>query len=308
MPRSSPFTAGPGSRPDVADQDRTKSTYALQWNRYRIIRPDEDRATFRNHTGLEAGDRSGGVVLDAGCGMGRYLRVAAESPASLVVGLDLSLAVTSAAETTAGHPRVAVVQGDLLRPPFPVGAFDHVYSLGVLDHTPDPRCAFHALAPLLKPGGRIVVWVYPREHRAVEMVMNAQRAVSTRLPLAILEPLCRLLAPVGALKRRMTQSPSRLIERLGVALHVATIGVSMHPDAEVRICDTLDWYAPRYLTRHTAEEVMGWFREAGLVEIIDLGRDPAFFHQGQGRGVNIAGRRPRESSPATLAEKTQGNV
>ena len=65
------------------DQARTKSAYGLQWNRYRIIRPDEDRATFRNRTGLSPNDLEGKVVLDAGCGMGRYLRIAAESSARL---------------------------------------------------------------------------------------------------------------------------------------------------------------------------------------------------------------------------------
>jgi hypothetical protein len=77
-----------------------------------------------------------------------------------------------------------------------------------------------------------------------------------------------------------------------VALNVLTIGVSMHPDPEVRVCDTLDWYAPRYLSRHTRDEVLGWFAEAGLVDVVDLSRDQAFYHAGQGNGVNLAGRRP----------------
>ena len=54
-------------------------------------------------------------------------------------------------------------------------------------------------------------------------------------------------------------SRHRLVERAGVALQLLTIGVSMHPDREVRVCDTLDWYAPRYLSRHSSEEVAGWF-------------------------------------------------
>ena len=57
---------------------------------------------------------------------------------------------------------------------------------------------------------------------------------------------------------------------MGVALHLATIGVSMHPDPEVRVCDTLDWYAPRYMSRHTFDEVAGWFRDAGLTDVVDL--------------------------------------
>jgi SAM-dependent methyltransferase len=273
------------------DQSRTKSAYSLQWNRFRILRPEEDRATFRNRTGLTGSDLSGALVLDAGCGMGRYLRVAAESGAR-AIGLDLSQAVLAAHDLTADLPDVSLVRGDLFRPPFAPGTFDHIYSLGVLDHTPNPRGAFLALAKLLKPGGRIAVWVYPRERPALERVINAHRAVSTHLPLRVLLALSRLMAPVGGLKRRLLASRNRLITRAGVALNLLTIGVSMHPDPEVRVCDTLDWYAPRYLSRHTRDEVIGWFEQAGLVDVEDLSAGQMFYHPGQGNGINIAGRRP----------------
>jgi SAM-dependent methyltransferase len=276
------------------DQERTKSTYGLQWNRFRIIRADEDRVTFRNRTGLSPNDLDGQLVLDAGCGMGRYLRIAAESSARLVVGLDLSHAVVAAGELTAELDKVAVVQGDLLRLPFAHASFDLIYSLGVIDHTPDPRAAFLGLAALLKPGGRIGIWVYQRERSVVERIMNFQRALSTRLPLPVLELLCRMAVPIGGLKRKMMASPWRFIERLGVALHLATIGVSMHPDPTVRACDTLDWYAPKFMSRHTFDEVAGWFRDAGLTDLVDLSRDQVSFHKGQGNGINMAGRRPRD--------------
>ena len=274
-------------------QDRTKTAYEVQWNRFRIVRPEEDRATFRNRTGLDVDDLAGTTVLDAGCGMGRYLRVAAESGAH-VVGLDLSWSLTAARALTEGFANVSLVRGDLLRPPLAEGAFDHIYSLGVLDHTPDPKRAFLELATRLKPGGRIVIWVYPRERPALEAIMNAHRAVSTRLPVGVNLALSRLMAPVGGLKRRLMNSRNRLVMRTGVLLNLLTIGVSMHPDPEVRVCDTLDWYAPRYLTRHTFEEVVGWFEEAGLEEVTDLSAGQVYYHAGQGNGVNVAGRRPRE--------------
>lgn len=272
-------------------QSRTISTYSLQWNRYRILRPEEDRATFRSRTGLSPSDLEGRLVLDGGCGMGRYVRVAAESGAR-VVGMDLSESVRAARELASDLPVVGLVRGDLLRPPMAGGTFDHIYSLGVLDHTPDPRSAFLSLAGLLKPGGRIAVWVYRKERPALEKVMDAHRAVSTRLPVPMLEALSRASAPIGGLKRRLMASRNRLVARSGVLLNVLTIGVSMHPDPEVRACDTLDWYAPRYASRHTFEEVSGWFREAGLVDIEDLSRASTFFHEGQGNGINVAGRRP----------------
>jgi SAM-dependent methyltransferase len=276
----------------ASDQSRTKAAYGLQWNRFRIIREDEDRATFANRTGFGDADLAGKTILDGGCGMGRYLRVAAGRGAAMVVGIDLSLAVEAARELTAGRPEVAIIRGDLLRPPFAEGSFDLIYSIGVIDHTPDPRAAFLELARLLRPGGRIAIWIYERESPAVERIMNAHRAISTRLPLGVLLALCKVTAPIGLVKRRLMASRWKPVERLGVALHALTIGVSMHPDAEVRVCDTLDWYAPKYLSRHTVEEVAGWFAEAGLCDVVDLSRGQSFYHEGQGNGVNLSGRRP----------------
>jgi SAM-dependent methyltransferase len=273
-------------------QSRTKDTYGLQWNRFRILRPEEDRATFFNRTGLTPEALAGAVVLDAGCGMGRYVRVAAGAGAR-VVGLDLSESTRAAKTLTAEFAeRVLILRGDLLRTPLAEGSFDQIYSIGVLDHTPDPRRAFLALARLLKPGGRIAIWVYRKERPLLERIIDVHRAVSTRLPLGVVLGLSRVMAPVGAIKRRLIASHNRLVARLGVALNVATIGVSMHPDPEVRVCDTLDWYAPKYMSRHTFEEVAGWFVEAGLVDVVDLSQGQVYFHAGQGNGINVGGRRP----------------
>ncbi len=217
----------------TSDQDRTKATYGLQWNRFRILRPEEDRATFFGRTGQTAEDLIGATILDAGCGMGRYLRVAAEAGAN-VVGLDLSESTRAAKELTADlADRVLVLRGDLLRPPLAERSFDQVYSIGVLDHTPDPRRAFLSLARLLKPGGRIAIWVYRKERPALERIIDAHRAVSTRLPLGVLLGLSRAMAPVGGLKRGLMASRNRLVAQAGVALNLATLGVSMHPDPEV---------------------------------------------------------------------------
>ena len=124
----------------LADQDRTKTAYALQWNRFRILRPEEDRATFRNRTGLSAGDLAGKVVLDGGCGMGRYLRIAAELGPELLVGIDLSLAVDGGRELTADLAAVAIVQGDLLRPPFRAGQLrSHLLDRRARPHARSPR-------------------------------------------------------------------------------------------------------------------------------------------------------------------------
>ena len=89
--------------------------------------------------------------------------------------MDLSRAVEAARELTSGLDCVSLVRGDLLRLPFRAESFDIIYSLGVLDHTPDPRLAFLGLCGCSSRGGRIVVWVYQRERPLLEWMMNFQR-------------------------------------------------------------------------------------------------------------------------------------
>lgn len=277
------------------DQTRTKRLYSYQWNRFRVVRPEEDRATFRNRTGFREAELAGKLVLDGGCGMGRYVRIAAEWGAR-AVGLDLSRSVSAARELVAQPSTVGFLRGDLLRIPFEDDTFDLIYSIGALDHTPDPKRAFSELVRVLKPGGRVSIWVYRQERPLLEAVMRLQRAVSTRLPLPLLVCFSRIAAPLGGWKRRLSLHADRRIRRLGAALHVLTIGVSMHPDPESRVCDTLDWYAPRYASRHTDDEVSAWFVESGLIEIENLNRPESFHHQGQGHGVNLTARKPSAES------------
>ncbi len=276
---------------DAPEQRRTSELYSLQWNRFRILRSEEDRATFLGRTGFSTEDLIGKRTLDAGCGMGRYVKIAAELGAK-VVGVDLSDAVVAAKELNSGPNIVGFVKGDLLAPPFAPASFAFIYSIGVLDHTPNPRLAFLSLAKLLEPGGTIAIWVYRKERPALEFLIDAHRSVSTRLPPKFLLFVSRLTAPIGGLKRKMMSHRLRVVQRLGVLLNLLTLGVSMHPDPEVRVCDTLDWYAPKFMSRHSHEEICEWFREAGLVEVVDLSLGQSQFHAGQGNGVNLQGKRP----------------
>ena len=150
-----------------------KSAYGLQWNRFRIVRPEEDRATFRNRTGLTPDDLAGASCSTPAAGWA----VTCGSPPrpGPARRRDRPERGRRGRPRPDGRtcPASSVVRGDLLRLPFAAGRFDQIYSLGVLDHTPDPRAAFLGLARLLKPGRPDRVWVYPRERPALERIMRA---------------------------------------------------------------------------------------------------------------------------------------
>ena len=66
-------------------------------------------------------------------------------------------------------PNIRFVEGDLLTvgPDELGGPFDVVFSVGVLHHTPDPDGGFRNLVRLVRPGGRVIVWVYSSEGNAL---------------------------------------------------------------------------------------------------------------------------------------------
>ena len=275
---------------------RTAQSFALQWTTFDVARDQEDAAIFRAKTGLAPDAIAGRRVLDAGCGGGRYARVAALAGAELFA-VDLSGAVERAAELLSDFPNAHVIQADLTRLPFPEACFDAMYSVGVLHHTPDTRASLRAVTTRLAPGGTFAVWLYKKWRPALELINSAQRAVTTRLPLATMLRAAKALAPVGEAKRRLQESDSHFARKLGVLLNAMSIGVSMHPVTVQRICDTFDWYTPEYQWHHTDEEVRQWLEEDGFVAIENLSQKPDYFyHAGQGEGVNFKAVRARNAT------------
>lgn len=261
----------------VPDEGYT-SNFGKEWRwfaRTQLDAPDrgatESEQAFFTKTGWSPGDFRDATVLDAGCGMGRFAEVAARHGAR-VVAVDLSEAVVSAHRNLASTGRVAVIQADIRRLPLRPDSFDLIYSLGVLHHTPDPRSSFAGLIPLLRPGGKIAIWVYSGEPeaRSAHRLSDLYRRCTTRMDPDRLLRLCRLVEPLGRLYR------TRLGERLYRLLPVST-----HPRREWRVLDTFDWYSPRYQWKHRWHEVETWFRELGLAEISRGGQE-----------VAVSGRRP----------------
>jgi SAM-dependent methyltransferase len=101
-------------------------------------------------------------VVEVGCGTGQMSLFLATAD-RVVIGADLTLASLELAASAARRFRVErafFVETDLRKPGLRRGAFDLVYTSGVLHHTPDPRASFAAVARLAKPGGFIVVGLY----------------------------------------------------------------------------------------------------------------------------------------------------
>jgi SAM-dependent methyltransferase len=170
-------------------------------------------------------------IVEVGCGTGQMSLFLATGD-RVVIGADVTVASLMLAVGAARRfecNRVSFVETDLRKPGLREGAFDVVYSSGVLHHTPNPRVSFARLAALAKPGGIIVLGLYN---------------LVARLPHRMRRALGRLSGfrhiPFDAVLRDREAEPERREAWLRDQY--------MHPEEHC----------------HTIGEVQSWFRENGV--------------------------------------------
>ncbi|MBI2886619.1 MAG: methyltransferase domain-containing protein [Chloroflexi bacterium] len=273
--RTYPILRGiPRLLPDsiAADKARTADTFGWEWQEFHSLHdvPELYQQQFLDWVHpLEPEFFRGKVVLDAGCGMGRFAAASASFGAREVVAVDLSEAVEAAYRNTRDLPNVHVVQGDIYHLPF-ARPFDFAFSIGVLHHLPDPEGGFLALVRHLKPGGSIFAWVYGRENNGwiVHAVNPLREKLFSRLPHPVLYALSHLMTLILHPLLKLLYRPANLIPWLrplaralpynGYLSWLAQFGFRHNHHV---IFDHLAAPTAFYIRR---EEFLGWFRKASL--------------------------------------------
>lgn len=113
-----------------------------------------------------AGDAIHGRILEDGCGVGEYL-TRLQPLAEQAVGLEVEFDRAVVAHAKA-HQLTCAAAESL---PFPLNSFDLLLSHEVLEHVRDDRQSVLEMARVLKPGGRLMVFVpnrgYPFETHGI---------------------------------------------------------------------------------------------------------------------------------------------
>jgi SAM-dependent methyltransferase len=275
------------------DPENYAASFGFEWSKYARTQMDNEthhdsEIDFRAKTGFAPEELAGKLVLDVGCGTGRFAEVASRWGAR-VVGIDLSAAAEVAARNLAGRESVTIFQADVFQLPFAPETFDFIYSIGVLHHTPSCKAAFKALPEFLKSGGTIAIWLYSGYHHWYRC-SDLYRKVTHRLPPRLLHTLCYVAVPLYYLRAAVRGIP--LIGRPLSNVLRTLLPTSQHPRASFRVLDTFDWYSPKYQSKHTYEEVFRWFENCGL-EALRVLHVP----------VAVSGRRPIEVNRATGAPR-----
>ena len=259
--------------PRFVPESNYADNFGKQWNMFRKTQLDSysghsisaDR--FWKSTAWKPEDLSGRWVLDCGCGAGRFAEVALNAGAK-VVALDYSSAVDACYSNLQHHPNLHVVQGDIYALPFVRNFFPFVYSLGVLQHTPDVAKAFAALPPMAAARGKVCVDFYERNWKSKLLPKFWLRPLTKRMPSGLLfELLQRRVPSLLSLSLWLGGIPAAgppLKRLVPVANYKGILPLSEHQLQEWALLDTFDWLAPEYDNPQTAATVRRWLQQAGL--------------------------------------------
>lgn len=270
-----------GGIPRFVPRENYSSSFGFQWNRFRRTQLDShtgqpiSRERFFRQSGWSAEELRGKLVLDIGCGAGRFSEVALSTGARLV-SLDYSEAVDACLANLGPHERLNVIQGDVYNLPFRPAVFDFVYCFGVLQHTPDVARAFAALRPPLRPGGRLAVDLYPQLAGNVLWPKYWLRPVTRRVPpqrlFPIVERMVKLLWPISLGVGRLPVVGRKLRYAIPVVNYEGRLPLSATQLKEWAVLDTFDMLSPKYDQPQRASTLHAWFEAAGF-EAIQAFRD-----------------------------------
>lgn len=270
--------------------------FGTQWNRYRVTQLD-------SHTGVEITAKrarrcmgealwNGGLkdkdVLEVGCGAGRFTEVLLGRGAR-VTSVDLSSAVEANRENFPIDDRHRVAQCDGAQLPFLRQAFDAVFCMGVIQHTPNPERTIASLFGCVRPGGHLIIDHYRQNLSNLTKVGEplfrfVLKRVSPDTGLRATETLVKVFLPFHKAVRHIRPA-QMLLSRFSPVRVYYQAYPELSEDLQV------EW-----ARLDTHDSLTSWYRHlrtnAGVQKFIETMGGEVVLNGRDGLGIELVARRP----------------
>lgn len=249
---------------------QTAKSFGYEWKRFnRLDKNNEKEFLSYLHPLIRPADFAGKIILDAGCGMGKFAYYSGKYSDGEVIGVDISDSVEEAYKHTRDLPNVHIIQTDIYKLPFRC-QFDFIYSIGVLHHLPEPENGFHKLTHLLKEDGKIFAWVYGKEGNWLYITFAdpIRKHITSKISLPLNEFVAFILSGILWIIIKGIYLPFKKIG-LNSILPLSDYFLYFE-QLSFRIFwgTVLDKMIPPISYYYSRDEFESWFKQAGLKQIL----------------------------------------
>ena len=256
-------------------QEKTKNYFGFEWDYFKdwgFIKDEEvpedqkeacfggmvsnRKMAFNSKCRMEEEELAEGkIILDAGCGNGRYTYEAGINSKGFVIGVDIGYgSVSSAYRNTEELDNVIIIQGNLIDLPFKDEVIDASFSNGVLHHTGATREAFNEVGRTIKPDGTFVAHLYHKLNPIWEINDYLIRLITTRMSIQANLKLAKFLARFA-----------HYVSKVKGGFFVSNLFFRLQPTVH----HMFDWYSAPTATHHTYQELADWFYEQNF-KVLDV--------------------------------------
>lgn len=175
--------------PESPDRDLRGSPdrFGYEWGTYAEVLPEHQEQFRRWTPQMTPADWRGQRILDVGCGMGRNSLWPMRDGAAGGVAVDVDdRSLASARRNLAPFPALRVERCSAYDLAFE-NEFDVAFSIGVIHHLEFPERALANMVRAVRPGGRVLIWVYGREGNGwlLPLLEPTRKLIFSRLPVAV---------------------------------------------------------------------------------------------------------------------------
>ena len=171
----------------ATDHSGSPDRFGYEWAEYAELRPVYEEQFKRWTSLVKPEDWRGLRFIDVGCGMGRNSHWPMTYGAAGGVSIDVDdRSLASARRTLEKWPGCEVKKMSAYEIAFD-GAFDIAFSIGVIHHLEKPLDALKQMAKAVKPGGKVMIWVYGYENNEwiVRYFDPLRKLLFARLPIGL---------------------------------------------------------------------------------------------------------------------------